>query len=207
MSSRIPSFKPDTGDVRVRVAAIGLSALGTQVAGTIDAVGPESAGFARGDRVAFRCDRPTNSERMVVGERDLIGIPSDVSLDDAVTRFPSALLARTVVKYVHPIGRNTRVRVEDRSAIAPFVRAWAHHLGAVLVDGGADADVVVTAADVRVARAWRGGHGTAQQAAADVFAALRAGAFSGIPLSTPDEARSGSRSPVLLRSTEVTLAA
>jgi hypothetical protein len=205
MSTRIPTFKPDSGDVRVRVHSIGLSALGTQVAGAVDAVGPESAGFARGDRVAFRTERLSSSDRVVVSERDLIGIPSDVSLDDAVTRFPCALLARTVVKYVHPIGRNSRVRVDDQSAIAPFIRSWVEYLGGVLVDG--DADVVVTAADVRTARAWRGGHGTAQQGAADVFAAMRSGAFSDIRLSTPDEARSGSRSPVLLRSTEVTLAA
>ncbi|MGV8896646.1 MAG: hypothetical protein ACOH10_02775 [Rhodoglobus sp.] len=193
------------GDVRVRVGAVGISALGTQVAGTIDAVGPDSVGFARNDRVAFRSNAPAGSTTVVVAERDLIGIPSDVSLDAAAAIFPCALLARTIVRQVHSIGRRNSVSITDVSVVAPFAAAWVEHLGATVSSGGAD--VVVSGQSVRSALGARSGHGLAQQAAADVFAAMRAGAFDSIALSSPDEARNGSRAPVLLHPAEVTLAA
>jgi hypothetical protein len=201
---RIQAPRPAEGEVRVQVATVALSALGTQLAGTVDAVARDSIGFARGDRVAFGASAPA-SGRVLVAERDLIGVPSDVSLDAAAGLFPCALLARTVVRQIHTIGSGDRVAVLDRSALAPFIRAWVAHLGRTLVDVGAQ--VTITSDDVRVARAWKTAHGTAQQAAADVFAAIRAGAFDGIEFSTPDEARKGSRSPVLLHPAEVTLAA
>lgn len=197
---------PAAGEVRVVVAAIGITALGTQVGGTVDAVGPDSVGFARGDRVAFRADRPDIAARTVVHERDLIGIPADVSLDAAAVLFPCALLARTVVRQVHTIGSGDSVAVLDRSVLAPFVRGWAEHLGARLV-GRDDADTVITPADLRRARDWRSGHGFAQQAAADVFAAIRSGAFDAIPLGTLEQARNGSRAPVLLHPGDMGLAA
>lgn len=202
--TRIKALRPAEGEVRVHVATVGLSALGTQVAGTVEAVARDSIGFARGDRVAFRSDKP-ESGRVLIAEHDLIGVPSDVSLDAAAGLFPCALLARTVVRQVHTIGRGDRVAVRDTSAIAPFVRAWAEHLGASIVDD--DPQVEITTADIRAARAWKSAQGTAQQSAADVFGAIRAGAFDDIAFSTPEEARKGSRSPVLLHPSEVTLAA
>jgi len=202
--TRSTAPRPAEGEVRVQVAAVALSALGTQLAGTVDAVARDSIGFARGDRVAFGALRPA-SGRLIVAERDLIGVPADVSLDAAAGLFPCALLARAVTKQVHTVGRGDRVAVRDTSALAPFIRAWVQHLGGELVDDYAQ--VTVTAEDIRAARAWKSAHGTAQQAAADVFAAIRAGAFDSIQFSTPDEARRGSRSPVLLHPAEVTLAA
>lgn len=202
--TRIKALRPAEGEVRVHVATVGLSALGTQVAGTVEAVARDSIGFARGDRVAFRSDKPA-SGRVLVAEHDLIGVPADVSLDAAAGLFPCALLARTVVRQVHTIGRGDRVAVRDTSAIAPFVRAWAQHLGASIVED--DPQVEITTSDIRSARAWKSPQGTAQQSAADVFGAIRAGAFDGIAFSTPEEARKGSRSPVLLHPSEVTLAA
>lgn len=191
--------------MRVRVGAVGISALGTQVAGTIDVVGPDSAGFARNDRVAFRSTSPAASTTVVVAERELIGIPSDVSLDAAAAIFPCALLSRAVVKQIHAIGRGNRVSITDVSALAPFTAAWVEHLGATITTG--EADVAVSAGSVRSALGVRSGHGLAQQAAADVFAAMRAGAFDSITLSSAADARNGSRSPVLLHPTDVTLAA
>ena len=138
-NSRVINQPLQEGDVRVRVGALGISALGTQVAGTVEAVGPDSAGFARNDRVAFRSiasTSSTSSATVVVTERELMGIPADVSLDSAAAIFPCALLARTVVKQVHSIGRGTRVAVTDVSVIAPFVTAWVEHLGGTVVAGG-----------------------------------------------------------------------
>ena len=200
------------GEVRVRVGSVGVSALGMQAAGIIEGVGPDSAGFARNDRVAFRSLAPTTSVVVTVAERDLIGIPGDITLDAAAALFPCAMLARTVVRQVHAIGRGTHIAVTDVSVVAPFIVAWAEHLGATVQHREAttqaeSADVVVSGPSVRAALSMRPGHGSAQQAAADVFAAMRAGAFDDIPTSTADEARQGSRSPVLLHPAEVSLAA
>ena len=202
--TRISAPRPSEGEVRVQVATVALSALGTQLAGTVDAVARESIGFARGDRVAFRSDKPLTG-RVIVQERDLMGVPADVSLDAAAGLFPCALLARTITRQIHTVGSGDRVAVLDGSAVAPFIRAWVDHLGGVVVDELPN--VTITSEDVRAARAVKTAHGTAQQAAADVFAAIRGGAFDAIPFSTPDEARNGSRSPVLLHPAEVTLAA
>lgn len=201
--TRTQGPRPAEGEVRVQVATVGLSALGTQLAGTVDAVARDSIGFARGDRVAFSAPKPQMG-RLIVAERDLIGVPADVTLDSAAGLFPCALLARAVTRQVHTVGSGDRVSVRDTSALAPFIRAWVEYLGGTLDDGAAE---TITGDDVRLARAWKTGHGTAQQAAADVFAAIRAGAFDGIAFSTPEEARNGSRSPVLLHPSEVTLAA
>ena len=202
--TRMIGPRPSEGEVRVHVATVALSALGTQLAGTVDAVARESIGFARGDRVAFRSDKPRTG-RVIVEERELMGVPADVSLDAAAGLFPCALLARTITRQIHTIGSGDRVAVLDGSAVAPFIRAWVGHLGGVVVDDRPT--VTITSDDVRAARAVKTAHGTAQQAAADVFAAIRGGAFDAIPFSTPDEARNGSRSPVLLHPAEVTLAA
>ncbi|WP_309614931.1 hypothetical protein [Salinibacterium sp.] len=199
------------GEVRVRVGAVGVSALGTQVAGIIDGVGPDSAGFAKNDRVAFRSLAPTSAAIITVAERDLIGIPADVTLDAAAALFPCAMLARSVVKQVHAVGRGTRVALTDVSVVAPFVVAWAHHLGAtVLSDAIAQleaSDVIISGRSVRTALGMRPGHGSVQQVASDVFAAMRSGAFDAISTSTAEQARQGSRSPVLLHPAEVSLAA
>lgn len=199
--------RPEQGEVRVLVSSIGVSALGTQIAGTVDAVARDSIGFARGDRVAFAAPAPPAGSRIIVAERELIGVPVDVELDAAAAVFPCASLARTVVRHVHSIGQGDSVHFAAETAITPFLRAWARHLGAAEVDSASDADVVVTAADIRTARSWSAGHGLAQQAAADVFRAIRAGAFDSIALSTPAQARQGSRTPVLMHPAEVTLAA
>jgi NADPH:quinone reductase-like Zn-dependent oxidoreductase len=177
--TRPQTLRPAHGEVRIGVASIAVGPLGTQVAGTVDAVGPESAGFARGDRVTFRATSKL-AKRIVVPEHDLMGVPGDVSLDAAVGVMPCAALARTVVKQVRPVHRGDRVRItEDAGAVGPYIAAWAAHLGAHVVEQG-PVDVVVTGADVVTARGTRPGHGLAQQAAADVYAAIRAGAFDGV---------------------------
>ncbi|GAB2461272.1 hypothetical protein HD599_001079 [Conyzicola lurida] len=188
--------RPKTGEVRVRVGALGLSSLGIQAAGLISAVGPEAGGFAPGDRVSYRTDldasdynalgtTPTGFS-IVVPERDLIGFPKDVAVESAASYLPLGLVARTVVKQLHSVGRGNRVAIApDPSGADAFVAAWAVDLGATVVDAGSNlADVVVTEADYEAARRWRYGNGLAQIAAADVFAEVRRGIFDDIAVTT-----------------------
>jgi NADPH:quinone reductase-like Zn-dependent oxidoreductase len=162
------------------MGALGLSPLGVQVVATVDAVGPEVVGFAPGDRVAMREPSARAGFQRVVSERELIGIPKDVSFDDAAALLASGLVARTILKQLHSIGRGNRISIaRDPSGCDRFVAAWARHIGAEVVEAADGAvDVAVVAADYVAAARWRYGHGLAQLAASDVFTAMREGAFA-----------------------------
>lgn len=201
--SRSALQRPRSGEVRVRVGALGLSTLGVQAIGRIEAVGPEAGGFAPGDRVAYRFTAQTTGLSHIIGERDLIGFPKDVAIEQAAALLPMGLIARTIVKQLHSIGRGNRVSVApDLGGADVFVKAWAEHLGATIVDG--EADVAITSEDFRTARAMRSGHGLAQIAASDVFQAVRLGVFDGLeipsfPISDAQKAKAAVESgPVVL---------
>ena len=175
--------RPRTGEVRVRVGAFGLSRLGVQAIGSIEAVGPEAGGFAPGDRVAYRLTAQTPGLIHIIGERDLIGFPKDVAIEQAAALLPMGLVARTIVKQLHSIGRGNRVTVApDDSGAHEFVIAWARYLGAEIVDD--HADVEITSEDYRAASMLRNSHGLAQLAASDVFQAVRLGVFDGLEIAS-----------------------
>ena len=181
--SRSTLQRPRTGEVRVRVGALGLSTLGVQAIGRIEAVGPEAGGFAPGDRVAYRFTSETPGLSHIIGERGLIGFPKDVAIEQAAALLPMGLVARTIVKQLHSIGRGNRVSVAvDLGGADAFVKAWVQHLGAIAVEG--EADVAVTAEDYRTARSMRASHGIAQIAASDVFQAVRLGVFDGLEIAS-----------------------
>ena len=181
--SRSSLQRPRTGEVRVRVGALGLSTLGVQAIGRIEAVGPEAGGFAPGDRVAYRFTTETPGLSHIIGERDLIGFPKDVAIEQAAALLPMGLVARTIVKQLHSIGRGNRVSVAvDLGGADAFVKAWCTHLGAIVVEG--EADVQVTAADYKAARSFKASHGLAQLAASDVFQAVRLGVFDGLEIAS-----------------------
>jgi hypothetical protein len=213
--------RPGQGQVRLTLGAVGLSPLGVQAVGTVDAVGKEAVGFAAGDRVAIRVPGSRAAFPQIASERDLIGIPKDVSFDHAAGLLPAGLIARTIVKQLHSIGRGNRVRIEvDETGADRFVAAWVRHLGATVLtddDEPRASDVVVTAEDFVAARRWRAGHGLAQLAAADVFQLIREGAFAGLdvrihPLTEASRVQDDIENrriagPVVLMPADVTLAA
>ena len=202
--------RPKSGEVRVRVGALGMSSLGVQAAGLVSAVGPEAGGFAAADRVSYRTSFPLPAPgavgtadvhgtvfSIVVPERELIGFPKDVSLEAAAAYLPLGLVARTIVKQLHSVGQGNRVSIApDASGVAAFVAAWVVDLGATVVEpGDQNADVVVTEADYAVAARWRYPNGLSQIAAADVFAEVRRGVFDDIhvtsyPIDEVERARS-----------------
>lgn len=178
--------RPGIGQVRLNLGAVGLSRLGVQAVGTVDAVGREAVGFAAGDRVALRVPGSKPAFPRIASERDLIGIPKDISFDDAAAILPAGLMARTIVKQLRPIGRGNRVAIErDEFGADRFVAAWARHLGATVVTAAdaASADLTVTTDDFEAARRWKFGHGLGQLAAADVFQLIREGAFADLDVS------------------------
>src|SRR5476649_593883 len=63
--------RPGLGQVRLTLGAVGLSRLGVQAVGTVDAVGKEAVGFAAGDRVALRVPGSRAAFPQIASERDL----------------------------------------------------------------------------------------------------------------------------------------
>lgn len=185
------ALHPAEGEVRLRLGAIGMSPLGVEVVATVDGVGDDVYGYASGDRVAMRAPGSRPGFQRLVSERELIGIPKDISFEAVAGRLPGALLARTIVRQLRRVVPGDRVEVApDSLDIHRFVVAWVKYLGAFVVEASASAgegqrpaDVVVRPQDYASARRWRHGPGLAQLAAADVFEALREGAFDGIPVS------------------------
>jgi NADPH2:quinone reductase len=200
-----------------------------QAVGTVDAVGRDAVGFAAGDRVALRMPGSKPAFPRIASERDLIGIPKDISFDDAAAILPAGLIARTIVKQLRPMGRGNRVVIDpDEFGADRFVAAWARHLGASVVESAAldsvadnlsahPNDVHVSSADFAAARRWKFSHGLGQLAAADVFQLIREGAFAGVDVSIHplgDATRIQSEieqkrtaGPVVLMPGDVTLAA
>jgi hypothetical protein len=215
--------RPGKGQVRLNLGAVGLSPLGVQAVGTVDAVGADAVGFAAGDRVALRVPGTRAGFPRIASERDLIGIPKDVSFDEAAGLLPAGLIARTIVKQLHSVGRGTRVVIEpDDDGAHRFVAAWVGYAGGSVVssdelDSGAKPDILVTVEDFAAARRWKFGHGLGQLAAADVFQAIRAGAFAGLdvaihPLGEASRVQNDieqkrTAGPVVLMPADVTLAA
>ena len=100
----VPTPEPCEGEVRVRHAFIGVNfidtyhrsglyplpslphGLGSEAAGTVEAVGPGVEGFAEGDRVAYFAGPPGSyAEAKVVPAARLVKVPEGVGLDQAAT--------------------------------------------------------------------------------------------------------------------------
>lgn len=179
--STTPIRRPGAGQVRVEI-----DATGTMVAATIADVGSPADGFVRGDRVAYPLSLGLNP---VVSVDTLVGIPRNVTDRQAADLLAPGLLARALITQVRPFARGQRVAVPLRnSVLRQVVSAWVASLGGAIVDDVLEADVVYDD-DARRVAAVEASHrqGRLQQAATEVFQAIRAGVF--------DEVRIAHREP------------
>ncbi len=173
--------RPSAGQVRVEI-----DATGTMVAATIADVGSPADGFVRGDRVAYPLSIGLGP---VVAVDTLVGIPRNVSDRQAADLLAPGLLARAMIKQVRPFARGQRVAVPlGNSTLRQVVSAWVASLGGLVVGDSLEADVVYDDVARRLA-AVEASHrqGRLQQAATEVFQAIRGGVF--------DSVRIGHREP------------
>jgi hypothetical protein len=191
-SVRVPA-RP--GDSQVRVRLLGL---GSMAVGSIEAIGMNAVGFARGDRVVFPISRRertdidtaadfgTPTETLVVSADALIGVPRDVSDERAARLVAPGLVARVLLKQLTPVRTGDRVRLAMEPGIGRgVIAAWARFLGAtVLPDAAAAAaqgpadetpDVTLDDDAVRTAQAIAFRRGHLQVGSAEVFAVIRQG--------------------------------
>lgn len=172
--------RPAPGQVRVRRLAVGESV--PDIAGVIDAVGAGVIGFFPGDPVAYRSSDANPPEVANVDADVVIGVPHGVSFEHAATYLTPGIIARAMLKQVHPVrhGDGVYIALND-PMLRHILSAWAVALGGHLVDDRDEADIVYDKATYRAAIAARYSHGQVQQAASDVYLAVRRGVFDRLP--------------------------
>jgi NADPH:quinone reductase len=173
--------RPTIGRLRLRPTRRGRGF----IVGIVDAVGPDTNGFAPRDRVAWRDHGQQLDDLILIDQDDVLGVPGWISDDKVVSYLGAGLIARALVR-TRPFSRGEQVRIESHDPlVAEMTAAWARSLGAQIA---ADADVAIH--DDRMARRrGLGSHGRLAQAAVEVFQAIRAGVFDDVPLLPAAEGR------------------
>lgn len=151
------------------------------IVGTVDANGPDTVGFTKGDRVAWRDRGGDLADLIIIEHADVLGVPGWVSDEQVVSYLGPGLVARSLLRASRPVSRGEGVQVQSADpVVAEAVSAWARSLGARIVDDGAA--VVLTYAPAP--RRRTSSHGRLAQAAVEVFQAIRSGVFDGVPTAT-----------------------
>jgi NADPH2:quinone reductase len=173
--------RPTIGRLRLRPTRRGRGF----IVGVVDAVGPDTNGFAPRDRVAWRDVGQQLDELIIIDQDDVLGVPGWVSDEKVVSYLGAGLIARALVR-TRPFSRGEQVRIESHDPlVAEMTAAWARSLGARVDDS---ADVAIH--DDRMARRrGLGSHGRLAQATVEVFQAIRAGVFDDVPLLPASEGR------------------
>lgn len=167
-----------------REARVSIEAVGSMVAGIIEGLGPDTAGFARGDRVAFPLpsEGAPTEDSVVLAIDTLVGIPRGVTEQQAADLLIPGIVARALLRQVRPMGDGDRVHISFQGdLLRSVVEAWVRARGGTLVDEPADADIVYDDLAKRLAlheASLR--QGRMQEAAADVFMTMRAGVFNDV---------------------------
>lgn len=173
--------RPTIGRLRLRPTRRGRGF----IVGVVDAVGPDTNGFAPRDRVAWRDTGQHLDALIIIDQDDVLGVPGWVSDEKVVSYLGAGLIARALVR-TRPFSRGEQVRIDSQDPlVAEMTAAWARSLGARIAD---TADVAIR--DDRMARRrGMGSHGRLAQAAVEVFQAIRAGVFDDVALLPASEGR------------------
>jgi len=149
------------------------------VVGMVDAVGPETNGFAPRDRVAWR-DRGAEMDALVLVEQtDVLGVPAWITDEHVVSYLGPGLVARALVR-TRPLVRGAEVRIDSSDrVVAELTAAWARSLGAQVVEGDRSQAMAIRD-EPQARRIGLGSHGKLAQVAVEVFEAVRSGVFDGV---------------------------
>jgi NADPH2:quinone reductase len=118
----VPVPEPGAGQVRVRIAATGVNfidvyfrsglykadspiGLGSEAAGTVDAVGSGVTDFAPGDRVAYAMVRGSYAEHAIVPAAQLVKIPDKVDFKAAAAAMLQGMTAHYLTHSTYPLER------------------------------------------------------------------------------------------------------
>jgi len=143
---------PGPGQVLVRHAAIGVnfidtyhrsglyklpvpSGLGTEAAGTVEAIGGGVTGFKPGDRVAY-CTAPIGAyaEAHVVPAEKLIHLPDEIGFDIAAAAMLKGLTAQYLLKQTFVVQSGQTILLHSAAGgVGLIAGQWAKHLGARVI--------------------------------------------------------------------------
>src|SRR5687767_6820914 len=114
----VPVPSPGPGQALVRLAASGVNfidvysrsglykadlplTLGSEGAGTVEAVGPGVTGIAAGDRVAYAMVRGSYADYAVVPSAQLVKVPDGVDLKSAAAAMLQGMIAHYLTHFTH----------------------------------------------------------------------------------------------------------
>ncbi|WBU38392.1 hypothetical protein [Homoserinibacter sp. YIM 151385] len=178
--------RPQAGQLRIRPTLRGRGF----VVGVVDANGPETVGFTRGDRVAWRDQGGELEQLLLLDHRDVLGVPGWISDEQVVSYLGPGLIARALLRASRPVHRGEGVMVQSSDpVVADAVGAWAASMGARIVDDGA----ALVLSYAPAGRRRPSSHGRLAQAAVEVFQAIRSGVFEQVPLARSARAGRGAR--------------
>ncbi|MEO6115004.1 MAG: hypothetical protein ABIP33_01360 [Pseudolysinimonas sp.] len=174
--TRMPVPRPTVGRLRLRPARRGRGF----IVGSVDAAGPDTNGFAPRDRVAWRDSGEQLDELLLIDQDDVLGVPSWITDEQAVSYLGPGLIARALVR-TRPFARGDQVRVVSTDpVVAELTAAWARSLGARIVDPAVETARVSIHDEPRIRKTVIGSHGKLAQSAVEVFQAIRAGVFDSV---------------------------
>jgi NADPH:quinone reductase len=144
---------PGRGEVRIRNKAVALnyrdvlmrkgvhavrgfpSAIGLESAGVIEAVGPEVAGFAVGDRVAYAgAPEGACAELRVVPTARLIRLPDGIDERTAASMMIRGMTARSLLYDTYKVQPGDTILIHAAAGgVGLIMCQWAKHLGATVI--------------------------------------------------------------------------
>jgi NADPH2:quinone reductase len=156
---------PAAGELQIRQTAVGLNysdiyyrigfyktplpaVIGAEAAGVVEAVGPDTEGFQKGDRVAYAPLLGAYAEYRNIPARVAVPLPNGVSDEQAAASMLKGLMARVLVRDVHPVEPADTILVHAAAGgVGLIVCQWAKHFGATVIGtvGSSDKAALVAA--------------------------------------------------------------
>jgi NADPH2:quinone reductase len=156
---------PAAGELQIRQTAVGLNfsdiyyrigfyktplpaVIGAEAAGVVEALGPGTDGFRKGDRVAYAPLLGAYTECRNIPARMAVPLPDGVSDEQAAASMLKGLMARILVRDVHVVGPADTILVHAAAGgVGLIVCQWAKYLGATVIGtvGSGDKAALATA--------------------------------------------------------------
>ncbi|WP_426410822.1 zinc-binding dehydrogenase [Bradyrhizobium ganzhouense] len=156
---------PGRGQVKLRQEAIGVNFVdtmfrsgafsadlpfvtGVEASGVITEAGPETDGFAVGDRVAYFFAPGAYAAERLIDIAPLVHLPADVPSEIAAGLMTKGVTAWLAVKKLHEVKAGDRVLVQGATGgVGTLVTRWAKALGATVVAVGSRSKLARISAD------------------------------------------------------------
>lgn len=149
---RVPVAEPGPGQVLLRQTAVGLNyidtyhrsglyplpelpaILGREAAGVVEAVGPDVAGLAPGDRVAYAMAAGSYCEMRVIDADLLVPLPEEVDDRTAAAMMLKGLTVQYLLRRTHEVRAGETILIHAAAGgVGLLACQWARHLGATVI--------------------------------------------------------------------------